>query len=90
VKSAERLIKGWKKGQEEIHMLELLASMERGKVCEQLEISYDALQSRINTAKKHAVLWDWYMKELNQLKRISPYIVGLLAPSRPDDLYAEE
>jgi hypothetical protein len=90
VKSAERLIKNWKKGQEEIATLEMLATKERPKVAEDLGISYDALSSRIITIKKRVILMEWYLKEVNQLKRISPYIVGLLAPSRPDDLYSEE
>ena len=84
MKSKATLIREWKKGRQEINTLDMLASMTRGRVAEKLGISRGALTQRIETIKMHAILYGWYMDELKKLKKLSPYIVGLLAPKKPD------
>ena len=84
MKSKATLIREWKKGREEINTLDMLASTTRPRVAEKLGISRGALTQRLETIKMHVILWGWYMDEVKKLKKLSPYIVGLLAPKKPD------
>ena len=90
MKSKATLIREWKKGREEINTLDMLASTTRPRVAEKLRISQGALTQRIATIKMHVILYGWYMDEVKKLKKLSPYIVGLLAPKQPDTEDLEE
>jgi len=90
LRSAARILKGWKRGQGQIELLEMLATKTRPRVAEELEITQEALTQRIATIREDYIKYEWWVKEVAQLKRISPYIVGLLAPTHPDELYRED
>lgn len=83
MRSYEDILREFKKGIEEIALLERLAVTERSKVATDLGISYAALSMRIETIKKHAVWYSWYAKRIAALKRQFPYLQGLLAPKKP-------
>ena len=88
MKSREQLIREWTKGRAEIDLLENLATQERKIIAENLEISVDALNKRIETIRRHAVLYPWYSAEIKRLKKQFAYLAGVLAPQKPsiDDL----
>ena len=88
MKSREQLIREWTKGRAEIDLLENLATQERKIIAENLGISVDALNKRIETIRRHSVLYPWYSGEIKRLKKQFPYLAGVLAPQKPsiDDL----
>lgn len=89
MKSKQEVIHDWKKGREEIELLETLAGTERSKVATDLGINYEALTSRIETIRRHAIMYPWYASEIKRLSKHFPYIAGLLAPQKPDTIDLE-
>lgn len=90
MKSKHDILRDWKKGREEIELLETLAGTERSKVAVDLGINYDALTSRIETIRRHAIMYPWYSSEIKRLSKQFPYIAGLLAPQKPDTIDLED
>jgi len=90
MKSRQEVIRDWKKGREEIDLLVRLAGTERSKVATDLGVNYEALTARIETLRKHAILYEWYTIQRKKLERQFPYIVGLLAPQKPETMDLED
>jgi len=88
--SEEKVIKAWEQGNKEIDLLEMLGMTERAKVAAELRITPQALSLRIKTLRKHAILYEWYTKKVVELKRRFPYLAGLMAPQKPDDILGDE
>lgn len=79
------LIQNWKQGQEDMELLELLASEERKKVAQDLHITLPALTKRIARIRKRLIRYRWYVKTTRDLVKREPYIQRLLLPTKPQE-----